>query len=355
MNSKLLLSILTILFSSRVANSQQIEKDVDILILGAGAAGLGAARTIQADNPNLSFLIIEASPKVGGRIRSTNMKNTDPNDTIIQISAGAQWLHAKDNPLYEYAFAKGLTIDDGLGEGAGRYIREDKFEADPGLITVVNQTVADIIKDVEKFAYNPSIPYPPSFNVFLTSEFEKKIMLWAPETQVIARQILDWHKRFHLNDNAALDFDNISAKEWGSFHYLGGKWEHISLKNGFAEVMELMAGELRPNTIKFNKRVMNVDYRSSLDKILVRCEDNTYYSANHVIITFSLGVLKEFHKGMFNPQLPPKHVEAINCLGFGSAGKVVLQFHDSWWKNEDGLQFLYHKHNWNVSHLMFSR
>lgn len=83
---------------------------VDVLIIGAGLAGLGAATKLKSAGQ--SFQILEAQPKAGGRVNTLNMKrnekstdsnenckSTDSDDEQIQptktdfVDAGASWLH----------------------------------------------------------------------------------------------------------------------------------------------------------------------------------------------------------------------------------------------------------------------
>lgn len=337
-----ILKFLSLITFLSVIQAQMVEQDVDVLILGAGAAGIAAARTFQENDPNLRILILEAGDRAGGRIRSEPMVNTNPNDPVILTSAGAQWLHGKGNPLYEYALKKNFVVEDGSEEGLGPYIRDvDQVTADPAFVGKINDIVEEIYDACGIFANDTSIPYPPSFNGFLTTEFERRIQEMSDSDKIVAWQLLDWHKRFQVIDNGALHVALISAKEWGRKWVAGGEWTHISFKNGFAEVIETMASELKPNTILYNKNVTNISYGSEMLRVLVRCDDISYYTATHVIVTFSLGVLKEYHFEMFNPWLPPMHREAIKCLGYGPITKIILQFHDNWWGNEEGLQLLH--------------
>lgn len=83
---------------------------VDVLIIGAGLAGLGSATKLQS--AGLRYQILEAQPKAGGRVNTMNMKlnvettdsnenhkaTTVPDDNIQMnntdfVDTGAQWLH----------------------------------------------------------------------------------------------------------------------------------------------------------------------------------------------------------------------------------------------------------------------
>lgn len=60
--------------------------------------------------------------------------------------------------------------------------------------------------------------------------------------------------------------------------------------------------------------------------ITLRCADNTEYSADYVIFTASLGVLKSRHASLFTPTLPDEKIVAIENSEFGSLEKIILEF-----------------------------
>ena len=75
---------------------------VDVVIIGAGAAGLGAART--ASERGLSFIVLEAMNRIGGRA------HTDTETFGVPWDRGCHWLHsASVNPFRELADEYGFT------------------------------------------------------------------------------------------------------------------------------------------------------------------------------------------------------------------------------------------------------
>lgn len=77
----------------------------------------------------------------------------------------------------------------------------------------------------------------------------------------------------------------------------------------------------------------------------VTCEDGSTFSADHIIITVSLGVLKNKHKTLFTPPLPEIKIKAIESMGFGTLGKIFLEFKKPFWptsvKHWTGYNFLW--------------
>src|SRR5471030_2455223 len=72
----------------KIDDRMSLPSEVDVAIIGAGAAGLGAARALQ--NSGLSLIVLEARDRVGGR-GHTIMAAPD-----ISFDLGCGWLHSAD-------------------------------------------------------------------------------------------------------------------------------------------------------------------------------------------------------------------------------------------------------------------
>jgi monoamine oxidase len=80
-----------------------LPSQVDVAIIGAGAAGIGAARRL-AEAPSVSVLVIEARTRVGGRVHTIAPAG-------FPLDRGAEWLHSADrNPLSPIAQRFGFSI-----------------------------------------------------------------------------------------------------------------------------------------------------------------------------------------------------------------------------------------------------
>src|SRR5260221_10011066 len=65
-----------------------LPSEVDVAIIGAGAAGLGAAHALK--DSGLSFIVLEARDRVGGRAHTIQ-----PAPGIL-FDVGCGWLHSAD-------------------------------------------------------------------------------------------------------------------------------------------------------------------------------------------------------------------------------------------------------------------
>src|SRR3954468_9181659 len=81
-----------------------LPSSVDVAIIGAGAAGIGAARALE--NSGLSVVVLEARDRLGGRAH-TILAAPD-----ITFDLGCGWLHsAEKNAFVEIARQLGFVVD----------------------------------------------------------------------------------------------------------------------------------------------------------------------------------------------------------------------------------------------------
>src|ERR1700712_936056 len=100
----------------------QLPREADIVVIGAGAAGIAAARRIMAANRKV--IVVEAAGQIGGRCQ------TDSTSFDVPFDRGARWMHNPDtNPMIKLARAAGLEI---TTAPSGQKIRIGRRNARPG-------------------------------------------------------------------------------------------------------------------------------------------------------------------------------------------------------------------------------
>lgn len=93
----------TVPLLERTASAAPLPREADIVVIGAGAAGIAAARRIQAAGRKV--IVVEASDRIGGRCL------TDISTFEVPFDRGARWLHNPDtNSIIKLARAAGLDI-----------------------------------------------------------------------------------------------------------------------------------------------------------------------------------------------------------------------------------------------------
>src|SRR5438132_6651320 len=89
----------------RAARAQMtvLQSEVDVAVIGAGAAGIGAARRL-AEAGTVTALMLEARDRVGGRVNTIAPAG-------FPLDRGAEWLHSADrNPLSQIAKHLGFLV-----------------------------------------------------------------------------------------------------------------------------------------------------------------------------------------------------------------------------------------------------
>ncbi|MDA9430328.1 flavin monoamine oxidase family protein [Bradyrhizobium sp. CCBAU 51627] len=85
------------------ATAAPLPREADIVVIGAGAAGIAAARRIMAANRRV--IVLEATSQVGGRCI------TDTSTFDVPFDRGARWMHNPDiNPMIRLARGAGLDV-----------------------------------------------------------------------------------------------------------------------------------------------------------------------------------------------------------------------------------------------------
>src|SRR5215471_6540277 len=80
-----------------------LPSEVDVAVIGAGAAGIGAARRLR-EAGTVSLVALEARDRVGGRVHTIAPAG-------FPLDRGAEWLHSADrNPLSPIARDLGFRI-----------------------------------------------------------------------------------------------------------------------------------------------------------------------------------------------------------------------------------------------------
>src|SRR5471030_1678192 len=87
----------------RTAGAAPLPREADIVVIGAGAAGIAAARRIQAANRRV--IVVEAAGQIGGRCL------TDTTTFGVPFDRGARWMHNPDtNPMIRLARSAGIDV-----------------------------------------------------------------------------------------------------------------------------------------------------------------------------------------------------------------------------------------------------
>ncbi|KAN0067183.1 Flavin containing amine oxidoreductase domain containing protein [Elaphomyces granulatus] len=145
-------------------------------------------------------------------------------------------------------------------------------------------------------------------------------------------RLLNWHFANLEYANAA-NVGKLSLSGWDQDMGNEFEGEHAQVIGGYQQVPRGLWCFPTKLDVRTNKAVTKVVYDiagTSGRKAMVHCEDGETISADKVIFTGSLGVLRH-GSVQFQPPLPDWKIAAIDRLGFGIMNKVVLVFDEPFW------------------------
>jgi monoamine oxidase len=258
--------------------------DTDVLVVGAGVAGIAAARTLRARG--LSCLVLEAKDRIGGRAY------TD----ATGFDHGASWLHqANDNPLTAFAEALGFeTVDHDLLRQRLLFT-EGRFAstAERGAFATAEDRFWRVI---EAAATDGAPDRPASEAAPEGGRFDPLVAHWEG-AQICAAEL----SRMSLHDFAATALDG----------------PNLLLRRGLGTLVAALSEGL---PIRLKAPVAQLDWgknaieaRGSFGRI----------RAGAAIITVSTAVLAQGGIA-FTPDLPAEKCAAIRALPLGLLNKLAF-------------------------------
>jgi monoamine oxidase len=300
--------------------------DHDVVIVGAGAAGLYAAFTL--NNLGYSVLILEATGRHGGRVYSDTLGD-------VGIEHGAEELYGASNNFVfgdvnaEYGngsqtkiFQENSSQDqlivmdaDGLGGGTPCWSETGNCDSD-----------GDIV-DYWDFYYEIG-DHDNDVTDQLVSDFLDTS--WGvPSTS----------RGYHLYEAGSPAGEYGTTVERLGVRSLSREWNTFSLTGtvyglgptGYLDALNTLYFNTVTPFISYNSPVSVVD-RSGIKPVAI--DDNgVYHYADAIIVTVSLGVLKA---GIidFIPDLPANKLDAINTIGMGKGMKMSLRFSSQIWPSK---------------------
>ncbi len=280
-----------------------------VLIIGAGMAGLTAARYLRdylGFNQPGQILLLEGRDRVGGRMWVDHSLGTP-------VDMGATWIHGQNgNPLTRLADHFGLT------RTPSNFDSIDMFDRNGALISnsVANRAYYKFLAAMARAtASKAGLNKDRSMAASLDA-------VGAPNMFRADEQDVAEYYFSGVVEEYSTYLQRLGTKAFQTDGAYGG--QDMLLHNGFGELPERMAIGLH---ILFNEAVQQVNYRSGLVQVTTQ---NGVYEAEHCIVTLPLGVLKS-GAVQFTPGLPNAMQDAIGAMGFGTRHRLVMEFPHAFW------------------------
>lgn len=311
----LLFSFLMALLGSKAAGCSTLPRR-QVVIVGAGIAGLGAAVTLRA--AGLDVIIVEARDRIGGRIHTSTMWPHRPMDL------GASWIHGTTgNPLTALANQAAAPMVSTSYDNTLLHI-------DPALSAL---GVIDRGENAANVLVNRALAW--------AERQDRDTSLQRAIDTVVPPGSLDEARRAQLDFLISSTYEQeysggsreLSAWSMDEGDEFGG--DDALFPGGYGQIISHLA---RGFDIRRNHVVTSIQAHSS--GATLHFADGATLEADHVLVTVPLGVLKAGDIA-FNPPLSAPKQRAIDRLGMGLLNKHWLLFDRVRWpQSYDWHEFL---------------
>jgi monoamine oxidase len=280
---------------------------VEVLVIGAGAAGIAAARTLH--DAGVAVTVVEARPRLGGRVLTDHSLAAHP------VELGAEFIHGKRALTWRYVDQFGFTALPDANHGfcfLDGHLYHDQQAPLPGCEELLSLLKARAREHLA--AHGPDI----SVAQFLAGQKDYPL---HPSFAATARLLSNL-----IASEKGADADTMSLSGLLEHDFSGYGDNNFRLGEGYAALLERLASGL---DIRPRHPVRRVAWGP--DGARISCPGQSF-AARHVVVTLPLGTLQ---KGdvVFSPALPEAKLRAIAGLGSAAVCKMILQFRQAFWSD----------------------
>ena len=274
----------------------------DVIVIGAGMAGLAAASQLAASGK--SVIIVEGRERIGGRMWTDHALS-------MPLDMGASWIHGiKDNPLSALAdrFGAKRVVTDyesiARYDFDGRALSEaESRNVDQSFETLMNKVYA------------------------LQENLDTDISLQAAIDRSLKNRprALEYAINTEIEHDYGADVSDLSLFEWDQDGEFFG--DDVLFPNGYEQLVNGLAQGL---DIRTATPVTQIDYADKTVRVLT---ERGAFRCQQAIVTLPLGVLQR-GSVTFSPALPAQKQRAISRLKMGLLNKLYLKFPSVFWEDD---------------------
>ncbi len=279
-----------------------------IIVIGAGAAGLAAARTLA--DAGREAVVLEARCRIGGRIHTLN----DP-AFGVPVELGAEFVHGRPDALWRLIHDAGLTAYDvpfdHMQRHSGRLVTIDDYPA----------RLREALRGIARIRHDLSL-----------AEYLRRRQNQNPGQREL---VLQFVRGFDAADPEQISAKSVAAEQEGLANM--EEETQFRLLDGYGALMRHLTGSPAPLDVRLRTEATLIRWKRRV--VEVHCAtprgEPARVRASRVIVALPLGTLQlpasEPGAVRFEPDITVKR-RAMSRLGYGSIAKVVLRFREAFWE-----------------------
>lgn len=279
----------------------------DILIIGAGAAGLMAGYKLSQKGKKVT--VLEARDRTGGRIHTIKDR-----DFFKQAELGAEFIHG-DLPVTLQLLSEANIAYESLGGKMARYA-DGKFTDDDAFIEHWDLLIERL----------QALDRDETMGKFLDREFgEEK---YQSMRKSVARYVSGYDTADIYKASAFALREEWMNEDEGAQH---------RVKDGYCAMVSYLSAKIKETggQIYLNSIAKIIHWQKGNAKVITA--DGVKYNARQLIIALPLGVLQAKGQEMaaitFEPPVP-SYEKAFDQFGFGAIIKFLLEFDAPFWQDD---------------------
>ena len=274
----------------------------DVVVIGAGMAGLTAARTLA--ERGLAVCVVEAQDRVGGRILTRRV-----GETVIEL--GAEFVHGRPPELWALIEEAGLSVYGRYGsmirsDGGGRLVEDNEDEQ------------FAVLEDLED--------YSGADCGFM--EYLDRLEVGEPERGVIVGYV----EGFNAADARDASVMALGVQQKAEDEIEGDRvWR---VREGYDRLPEYLARRVRESGGEIILGTTVEGIRWERGAVEVVCSEAGSVFGRRAVVTVPLGVLQS--GGVkFMPE-PGNRMEIVRRLRMGQVARFTLLFRERFWDGMAG-------------------
>lgn len=262
----------------------------DVIVIGAGPAGLAAARDLARGGKRV--VVLEARDRIGGRVHTVRERGV--------VEAGAEFIHGENAVTWQ------IVRDHALETTIWGEERADSYRLF-GAKGTIRPDTEDFYK---RFAKTDDDLWNYVKEDISLAEYFRRYGTDPEASAFMQREISDTETA----DPEKLSVLGLDNEDTG---LLSTNLKDYWIVGGYDQVMNVLA-----SGTDIRRTHIVVRIRWTKGKVDIECDNGAHFTAQQVVMTIPIGVLKK-RPPEFLPALPESFESAVRKIGFGVASKFT--------------------------------